>query len=74
MDQKLKQILLQINFDLKYFDEFKNAKMLKAVLDKDNLKVCIYNETNLSLEVYSALEKSFIASMKFIFSSSNKPL
>ncbi len=59
MDQKLKQILLQINFDLKYFDEFKNAKMLKAVLDKDNLKVCIYNETNLSLEVYSALEKSF---------------
>ena len=47
MDQKLKQILLQINFDLKYFDEFKNAKMLKAVLDKDNIKDCIYNENNL---------------------------
>ena len=61
MDEKLHKILMKINLDEKYFNLFYNAKILKNSVNELNntLSVEIYNENDISIELYDELESKF---------------
>ncbi len=61
MDEKLRKILNKINLDEKYFNLFYNAKILKNSVDElhNTLSVEIYNENDISTELYDELVEKF---------------
>ena len=61
MDEKLHKILNKINLDEKYFNLFYNAKILKTKTDElaNSITVELYNENDISFELYDELVKKF---------------
>ena len=61
MNEKLKKILEDINFDEKYLSDFIDADIssVKVNTKKSQIEIVLHNKTPFSSETYIALEKSF---------------